>query len=690
MTQIAVEPVTASAAPTRIARGVAGLPTRVSVVFLWVCLVVQATLLVGAFTPWVAVPVILLVVALTWRLIPAPPVPDRATVAGSASALGLATAWALANLPYTGQVLLVQRDPGFLTLMGLWLRGHADPDIPMRTAVQVAARLPGSSLVDDAFWQSGDHIYAQGAKLVPGLAAMVGWAGGEPGVRAANLLIAALALLAVYDVARRLTNPWWGLLPMAALALTTPFVYFSRTLFTEPATMVLMFGGLAVLWTAVHGGPTWQWALGGTMVGGGALARIDGASAAVGLVLALGVVVAGTRDPLRRPARIRGALAASGAAAAMVLVGFLEVRLNSPGYLAEHRHLYLPLLAMLVATAVLVGAGLALLRWTRLDDWLTTRRGALGTLGAGLVVLGSLVLASRPLWMQPHGIEPGSGLASFIGAFQRASGVLVDPTRSYDEQTVTWIAWYLGAGAVVLGVVGAALLARAAVARGRAEIALLLVTLGAPALLYVLRPSITPDQIWAMRRFLPAALPAVLLCAGWAVHALWSARPAGGVGAVAVRVSTVLAAAVVLLPPTGTWGGIMITAEYEGRSAQIEQLCSALAGRHVVTVRGIDPPLLPTIRIACDADVIQIPAPATQEELAAVHEAWGSGELIVVAMSQTSIDWPADEPATISSRIGRWPYSVTPRRAPMSYIDSFWIGTVAADGTITPVPPPSG
>ena len=174
----------------------------------------------------------------------------------------------LVNLRWASEVLLVQRDAGFLTLMGLWLTDNADPDVPARSAIEAATRIPGARVISDAFWQDGADIYSQGAKGFPGLLATAGWVLGQPGVLAANIVIGAVGLLALYDLGRRLLTPRWALLPMAALALTTPMIYFSRTPFTEPTNIVLTFGGLAVLWTAYSDPRLWRFALGGGRLGG--------------------------------------------------------------------------------------------------------------------------------------------------------------------------------------------------------------------------------------------------------------------------------------------------------------------------------------------------------------------------------------------------------------------------------------
>ena len=267
------------------------------------------------------------------------------------------------------------------------------------------------------------------------------------------------------------------------------------------------------------------------------------------------------------------------------------------------------LLALLGACLVAVGALIVVLRWGRLRSWLAARRGLLGTVAAGLVVVAAVVLASRPLWMQRHLIEPGTGQAWFIAAAQRAAGVAVDGTRSYDEMTVIWLGWYLGPITLVLAVAGTALLLRRSIVGWRPEVLVLLATLGIPALLYLIRPAITPDQMWAMRRFLPAVIPAALLMAGWTLPRIHRAARTRG-----QRVGAWVLVAGVLLPPLATWGTLVVTTEYGGRADQVAQVCDAVAGKRVVVVRDGGPPWLPTLRIMCDVDVVEVgprPLPRT-------------------------------------------------------------------------------
>jgi Dolichyl-phosphate-mannose-protein mannosyltransferase len=668
--------------PGRIALAVSALPSRVPVVFFWSALVVCLTITLGVFRIAVVLPVIVLVVAATWRMAPERVPATREFARGAAWALGLAAAWFLVNLAFAGEVLLVQRDPGFLTLEAHWLTTNADPSIPIRSAAGLSGQVPDVGVTSDAFWRFGDEIHAQGAKTFPGLLAMLGWVLGLRGVLIGNLLIGAIGLLAVYDVARRLISPRWGLVPVAALALSTPMIYFSRSAFTEPTNIVLTFGGLAVLWSAFRDPRLSRFALGGAMVGATALSRIDGAAVSAGLILGLGVVAAVSGRADRR-ARVAGLLVAASAALLMVGLGYLDLALHSAGYLESHRSLYVQLLALLGVCLVAAAALVVVLRWGRLRSWLAARREPLGTAAAGLVVVAAVVLASRPLWMQQRLIRPGSVQEWFIAAAQRAAGVAVDGTRSYDEMTVLWLGWYLGPITLVLAVAGTALLLRRSIVGWRPEVLVLLATLGIPALLYLIRPAITPDQVWAMRRFLPAVIPAALLLAGWTLPRIHRASRTRG-----QRVGAGVLVAGVLLPPLATWGTLVVTTEYAGRADQVAQVCQAVAGTRVIVVRDDGPPWLPTLRIMCDVDVVEVGPKATQDELAAIRDAWG-GDVLVMTDARELVPWSGARPDPwVRTPMARWPHSLYPSLAPIRYTSDLWLATIEPDGSVTPLAPP--
>ena len=95
---------------------------------------------------------------------------------------------------------------------------------------------------------------------------------------------------------------------------------------------------------------------------------------------------------------------------------------------------------------------------------------------------------------------------------QRLNHLPIDGTKRYAELSVRWISWYVGPITLTIAIVATAALAMALV-RGSARLPTQIATLvlAPPALLYIWRPTITPDQVWAARRFLPAVFPAVIL-----------------------------------------------------------------------------------------------------------------------------------------------------------------------------------
>lgn len=678
----------------RLGAAVVALPTRLVVSLFWVALVVCVSVVLGVLTPVVVLPAAVVVLALTWRLVPRPVPPTRSAVLGAAAALVLAGAFVVAHAPHVGQLLLVQRDPGFLTLQALWLVEHPQTHMPVGSAADVAAAVPSASLVSDAFWLEGDRLQAQGAKTVPGLLALAGWAAGRDGVLVANLLIGAVALLALYDLARRVTGVLWGLVPVLALALSTPMAAFTRTPFTEPTTMALVLGGLVVLWDAVGDPRAWRFALAGAMVGGGALSRIDGAGAVAGMVLGLGIVATGSRSPATRRVLGRGLLAATAAGLAMVGLGYADLRFNSPGYLADHLDLYAALLALLAVCVLAATVGPLLTRDPARQQWLAHRGAAIGT-GAGLVVVAlGAALASRPLWLEAHGFDADSTYAAFIAANQRTEGLAVDGTRSYDELTVTWLSWYLGGLTLALALLGAALMARRAVAARRAELLVLLATVGVPGLIYLVRPSITPDQVWAMRRLLPVVMPAVLLCAAWLLHRMWLWGGAGRAGARRSVLAGALAGSLAVLVvgfPRGTWGTLFPVAEYGGRAGEVDALCGAVAGSPVVAIRPTGPPLLPTARIACGVEAVEMSGagPTSAEELAAIRRAWDGQRVVVASYVGDAVPWAGGivtPPATVSTPMVRWPHVLGARPdEPVRFTSDLWLGEVQPDGTVRPL-----
>jgi len=701
-------------AADRLARGLLAVPDRAPVLLGCLGLAALLAVLAGAFRPVVVLPLAAALAAVTWRWVPRAPRPTGAHLGAVAGVLVLGTGWLLVNLRYVAEYVVVNRDPGFLTLKALWLAGHPSAPVPVGGAAAVDAAVAGASAGTEAWWLQDGHLYAQGNSMLPALLTVQGWAGGERAVLAGNLVIGLVALLAVFAVGRSFVGPLWALVPTAALALSLPMLTFTRAAYTEPLTVALLGAGLVVAhgaWRGRSAGRVGPHLLAGALVGAVGAARIDGAVAVVGLALGYLLVGASPLGRQDRRAAVRAALAAIGAGAAMVALGMLDVLRLSPQYVREHDS---QLTSLLAATAVLLAAAVVVLLlpggwlgWLR--RWLHRHRSVLGWCAAGTALLLGVVLASRPLWWEGRFTDPASGYGYAVQVLQAAAGEPLDAARSYDERTLAWVGWYLGVPAVVLGFAGLAVLARRAVARRDPATTLLVAVLGVAAVFPLVRISITPDQIWAVRRLLPATLPGLLLTATAALAALagrWprverSARhaPASragrsspsdpGPGGVARRVAAGVLALAVVAFPLSTWRPGAAVVELSGRATQAHAVCDELADLgvdRVVWTHSSPFRYLATLRVLCDVEVVEFVTPPSTADLAAVRAAWGGGPVAALSFDPGSYAWTVPPAASVggtgSTTLGRTLTGV-PRTVDTTWSE-VWVGLVQEDGTVAP------
>lgn len=619
------------------ARLLVELPDRLPVLLGCLALTGLVAVLAGQLRPVVVAPMAVALAALTWRAVPAAPGRTRVDRWSVVAVLALAAVWLLVSAHFVADYVVVNRDPGFLTLEGLWLRTHASAPIPVGAAAAVQAAVPAAHASTEAFDLAGGSLHAQGDTMLPALLATFGWVGGPDAVIGGNLAVGAVGLLAVFAAGRRWIGAVGALVPTAALALCLPFLVFTRAAYSEPLVVALAFGALAVLHAALRSRSWGAFALGGGLVGVAAASRIDGALLVLALTLALGGVGWAAVPHEGRRALVPPVAVAIGAATVLGGLGLLDVRLLSRAY----AHQQASQLRMLVpATLLVVAVVLVLLAWPRatraVRRLVLRRRRFVGTAAAVLVGLAALVLASRPLWLVSRHNTPGSGVPEAVAALQKAQGLAIDPLRSYDEHTVSWLAWYVGWPVVAAAAVGLALLVRRAIVRrDPAAWTLAVVVLGG-SLLYLVRASITPDQLWAVRRFLPVTIPGLLVVAGWVVARLWSRRRQW------LQVVAVALACVMVATPVLAWHRSAWTRDLDGRRAQAEAVCAELDahGVHrVVWVHSAPFRYLATLRVLCDVEVVEFVTPPTAAQLAAVRAAWGPGDVAAVSFDVADLPW---------------------------------------------------
>jgi hypothetical protein len=617
-----------------------------------------------------------------------------------------ALGWLVVNGIGRAEYLIVSRDPGFLTLSGLWLSDHPSTDIPSLGAIE-ASESQANMLADAAqAWNlRGDFIQPQGAKMLPALISIGGWIGGTNGVLLGNLVVGAVGLLAIYIVARRFLDPMWALLPMALVGLSVAHIGLSRAAYSEPLTLLLVMAGLAWAWRGIEQRRPWALVAAGAATGATALVRIDGAAfaagALLGVVMALALTARG-RGARGHKVRVLSLLGFAGAQALMSAAGYASLWRWSQAYLErlmpEARTAVFAYLAVLAVAVVWAATWNRALRGERL---VAVPARALGTKGAAAVGLAVsallLVLASRPLWTTVHrgtATDVDKFTNSVVKAFQQIQGLPVDPTRTYAEHTITWLSYYLTWPVVILAIAGFGLATTAAL-RSRPAWGLFVIGCLMPTILYLLKPEIVPDHIWAIRRFESVAIPAFALAAALAARRLVSLAKRRSSRVRHTSAGTLTAAAMIVLL-LSTWISVkpredypvtvamhVFTREMAGASTHIDQLCDVIAGRPVVLYGTSS--FFGTIRVGCDVPVVLSLEDPTPESLREVADAWGQTP-VVLTRSPDDLVWTQDPAAVVDGDVYQADYRLQgiPRTIRVASF-TWYAGVPNADGELVPV-----
>jgi hypothetical protein len=674
---------------SRWARAVVGLPDRVVIGFLALSVVIALALLVEWFTLAVVLPAGLAAIVLTRRWTPRRPEVDRRSLIGSASAVVLAAAWYLVNRPMTGEPMGIQRDPALYALSGLYLIDHPTADVLIPADTVSLARNVSGVQTD---WTGGDpegRLPVQGASLVPGFIGLAGrLLGPVEGLRVV-VLIAALALIGVYAIARRLLGPLWGLLPVFGLALSMPLAAFGRSPYSEPATLLFVSGALLCLWAAIDTRSLRFFTLAGVYAGASMIPRVDGGLVVLGGLAGAGAigVLAGTRAGRSFGRKALCCFAAG--AAPMILLGWGDLWIHSPRYLQDQAPQVIP---MLIAMPVVL-VGLLVLSWVRPLSlgpaaFLARHRRRVAPVAAVLTGLAIAAMVSRPLWFVSRRMGVfGENYVDAVAGRQRSEGLAVDGHRSYDEMTINWLAWYFGWAVVVAACVGTVIAVHRAV-RDRNPTVLVVGAIPlAAAALYLNQVSITPDQIWAIRRLLPVVIPATTILAAFTFRELarWLGRRSRR--RVLWRRLTVAVATASFAFPVVTWGSLFTVAENAGQQAATAQICAAVPEDRVV-LAGRNPSFgyfLPTLQQACGLDAVAV-ADATTSRMSQVEAGWIGGDPIaVVVFDPSEVTWtggrvPAPT-ATVTYR--QWESNLSRRPANAgTFSDRAWVGILQPDGTV--------
>lgn len=614
---------------SRVADFVRSLPDRVALICLAVFLVASVTSTLNVFYEWAVLPAAVIAAIGFCLLTPRQQiVPNRAVLYGSLASIVIAVVFVLGNLHFTSQSIVPTGDPGLYTLGGIWLSQSPTAGIDISGAHGAVTGIPGVSAQLGAFVPSPDGIVnLQGGDLLPTMIAIGTWLGGIRLGLSTNLVLGGAALITVYGLARRVLGPIWALVPQLALGLSVAFLFFARGSYSEIIMVTVCAAGLTYLLSAVRSGSTRDFVVAGMFLGTASMARIDGPLAFIGSTVVLGVAGLGFVTGDRRRQLGRGLLWFFVVTIVTTVVGLLGIALNKTVYintlLPQARLLWAVGIGVCVVTGLLWFIGRNLPPGSFIRTW----RVASYALASGTALI-LIFWMSRPLW---YVSRQGSLFQQpTVGALQKLEGLPVDPARSYEEHTMSWIAWYFGWPTLSLAVVGFVLLVFLGVKRRSIPLLLLAAAPLAVAALYFTRVSITPSQIWAFRRLLPIVTPGFLIAAVFALRVLWGAVRGRGAARVVFRSVAVLLAAVVALTPLVAWNGILAIRDGSHQADEIQAICTGIAeanpgAKSVVLIRdGAPANYALTLRTVCDLQVASVSLSTIDStSLETVHEKLG-------------------------------------------------------------------
>jgi hypothetical protein len=478
------------------------------------------------------------------------------------------------NVKHASHHVLINRDGGAYVTAGRWIARDGSLEIDAKNGPfdnQPSLRFSSWAVSDD-----GDgNLQIDFAHLLPAVLAQAFAIGGERGLLHAPALLGGVVLLAFFVLAWRLIRrPLFALSAALALGLVIPQVSFTRDAYSEIPTQILLF---TALWLLVGNGkrflPSPRVALlAGLFLGATQMARIDALLHLAGVPLLCGIAwLANRQDPVRRRSTTLAIGALFAGMLPGLLIGFWDVIYRSGTYWDRHSDevygLVGALFASVLATLVMVAVWPPVAR--RLP---AAHRQTLGrVVGVFVAAAGIGVWLLRPHLFKTH----GRGVPVLAGLQQR-EGLPVDITRTYYEQSLTWMQWYLGPLTIALALLACGFLANALI-QGRYKRALAsLAVLGPGSLLYLYEVNAVPDHVWTDRRFLVSAIPALILLAlGLAAELFASGARAHSRAWVApvVRVAAVAAAVVVVAYPFNALRPVSEMTEEYGFNRVIGDVC---------------------------------------------------------------------------------------------------------------------
>jgi hypothetical protein len=451
----------------------------------------------------------------------------------------------------------------------------------------------------------GDRLYPQFLHVLPVLIAVGEGVGGPAGAVKVPALLEGIALLAIYGFATRFLRPTLALAVLVLVALNLTTIVFSRDAYTEPLTQLLLFGALFTLWPTRQPLSSGLGGAAGFLLGVCVMTRIDA-------VVYLIPMVAWGFFELRRDRNARRWLgpAALGAFIPCVLAVIDGAYFSRP-YATDLAGSLVPLV---VALGIVCVFGCALVWRRRWFDGVARYFHAHRSVIAATVAVTAVTVALAAWIVRPLVTTARShrdaAYATNLEVLQRAEHVTIDGARTYAENSVQWLSWYLGPTVMLLGIGAVGFLTWCVLRGERREFVPFLSLFAVVTALYAWRPSIDPNQIWAMRRFFPVTIPGMLLFAAlgaellahWLRQLLFTDRDRNRLTAILV----ICLAAPALVVPLREIRSVAFQPEMESLVSDVQHVCKEIPTNALVYIPTSDlfaDRMAPALRSMCGARV---------------------------------------------------------------------------------------
>jgi hypothetical protein len=493
-----------------------------------------------------------------------------AEVAGMAVGAALLAALYLPGFPYG----VTDKDPGVYMQHGFAIAERGD----IRIHDDALARLPGLTLAEPpagawpgvrfpGFWvsdESAAEVVPQFYHLYPATLGFLRRLSGQTAMTSLNPLLAVISVLGVYLLGRRVAGLAAGLVAAAVLGVNMMQVWLAKYPTTEISTQLLLVLALLSLVAAIQTRRPALGVLAGVALG---VAWLDRADGLLPVLCAVGVLAASAA--LGRWGRLHTAVAAGLALTAphALYQAFGPARRYTElaGNLTPSR------LALAAGALVLATLAGGLLWRSRLGRRAERAAGRVAADPRRVAILKALLAAGLALlagiaWFRPQLFG--------VDYFLYGDRVI----RSYDEQTLRRLSWFLTVPGLLAAVAGFAVVA---MRRWRAAVWVAVGPTLALLIVYAQHAEIAPRLLWWTRRFVPSGLVALALLIGIACAAALAWR---GRGAMAVRITALAVAALVVATGLVQDRPLARHREFDGSFAASARIAAAAGDRQGVFV----------------------------------------------------------------------------------------------------------